>query len=140
MLNEDKLKLMTGIALFEKREGKKIFIASQYFRGDYIGRHMLRSFVGYTFCFFMAAALGVLYKAEEILASLNLDQLGPAVMQYFGWYAAGLVFYLAVTWIVYRRRYDYAVRGMKVYVAKLKRLERRYEFQNKTKELNREVR
>ena len=31
MLNEDKIKLMTGIALFEKREGKHIFPANRYF-------------------------------------------------------------------------------------------------------------
>ena len=31
MLNEDKLKLMTSIAMFEKREGKAIFPANRYF-------------------------------------------------------------------------------------------------------------
>lgn len=54
------------------------------------------------------------------------------------WYAAGLVLYLVITWLVYRRRYEYSKRGMKVYVAKLKRLEKRYEFQNRAKELSKE--
>lgn len=44
MLNEDKIKLMTGIALFEKREGKHIFPANRYFRSDYIsGLHRVLS-------------------------------------------------------------------------------------------------
>ena len=48
MLNEDKIKLMTGIALFEKREGKRIFPVNRFFRSDYISRHMFRSFFSYT--------------------------------------------------------------------------------------------
>ena len=43
-----------------------------------------------------------------------------------------------MTFLVYRKRYEYARRGMKVYVAKLKRLEKRYEFQSRTKELTKE--
>ena len=29
MLNEDKIKLMTGIAMFEKREGRRIFTVNR---------------------------------------------------------------------------------------------------------------
>ena len=43
-----------------------------------------------------------------------------------------------ITFLVYRKRYEYARRGMKVYVAKLKRLEKRYEFQGRSKELTKE--
>ena len=39
--------------------------------------------------------------------------------------------------IVYAGRYEHGVRGMKVYVSKLKRLDKRYEFQNRTKEMGR---
>ena len=53
-------------------------------------------------------------------------------------YGAGLAVYLLITFLVYRKRYEYARRGMKVYVAKLKRLEKRYEFQSRSKELTKE--
>ena len=56
------------------------------------------------------------------------------------WYLAGLTVYLTVLFIVRFKRYNYAARGMKVYMARLKRLEKRYEFQNRTKELGKEVR
>ena len=42
-------------------------------------------------------------------------------------YLAGLVVYLIISLCIYARRYDYASRGMKVYMAKLKRLDKRYE-------------
>ncbi len=140
MLNEDKLKLMTSIAMFEKREGKRVFPVNRYFRGDYIGKHMLRAFFGYTFCFCIVLLFYVACKSEELFKNLNVEQIRPLLTQSGLWYLGGLVFYLAITWFVYRKRYAHAARGLKVYVAKLKRLERRYEFQNKTKEMSKEVR
>ena len=126
MLNEDKLKLMTSIAMFEKREGKAIFPANRYFKNDYISSRMLRSFFSYSFCYLLCLLIWVLYSMERILNTINLEE------------AAGLAVYLLITFLVYRKRYEYARRGMKVYVAKLKRLEKRYEFQSRSKELTKE--
>lgn len=53
-------------------------------------------------------------------------------------YLGGLVLYLMITAIVYWKRYEYSIAGMRVYVAKLKRLEKRYEYQNKVKEMSKE--
>lgn len=138
MLNEDKIKLMTGIAMFEKREGKAIFPACRYFRSDYISSRMLRSFFSYTFCYILCVMVWVLYSIERLLNAVNLDEVIGMAKTAALFYGAGLIVYLIVTFFVYRRRYEYARRGMKVYVAKLKRLEKRYEFQSRSKELTKE--
>lgn len=139
MLNEDKIKLMTSIALFEKREGKRMESANQYFKSDYIGRHMLRSFFGYTFCSLLILMVWVLYSLERILNSMSVDELFAIGKQLAVYYAGGLLVYLFITYVVYAKRYSYAVRLQKVYVARLKRLNKRYEFHNKSKELAKEV-
>lgn len=131
MLNEDRIKLMTGIGMFEKKEGRRIFPVCRYFRSDYISKYMLRSFLGFTFCWALGTALVVLYKAEDFLASVNFNEIAGYGKMYIGAYLMGLAVYLLITCIVYWRRYEYASRGMKVYVAKLKRLEKRYEMQGK---------
>ena len=131
VLNEDRLKLMTGIGMFEKREGQKIFPVCRYFKSDYIGRHMLRGLLGFTFCWILGTALVVLYKAEDFLSALNFNDIEGIGRMYIGAYLVGLSVYLLITYAVYWRRYEYANRGMKVYVAKLKRLEKRYEMQGK---------
>ncbi len=131
MLNEDRLKLMTSIGMFEKKEGKRIFPVYRYFRSDYIGKYLLRSFLGFSFCWVLGTALVVLYKAEDILGTLNFNEIAGYGKTYIGAYLAGLAVYLLITYWVYWRRYEYASRGMKVYVAKLKRLEKRYEMQGK---------
>lgn len=138
MLNEDKIKLMTGIAMFEKRERKAIFPANRYFRSDYISSRMLRSFFSYTLCYILCVLVWGLYSIEKLLNAVNLDELILMAKTAALFYIAGLIVYLIITFFVYRKRYEYARRGMKVYVAKLKRLEKRYEFQNRSKELTKE--
>ncbi|MBQ2404563.1 MAG: hypothetical protein II280_04050, partial [Lachnospiraceae bacterium] len=41
-------------------------------------------------------------------------------------YLIGLVFYMLVTLIVYSKRYNMAAKSLKVYQAKLRRLEKKY--------------
>lgn len=138
MLNEDKIKLMTGIAMFEKREGKNIFPANRYFQGDYISSRMFRSFFAYTLCYILCVLIWVLYNIERLLNAMNLDEVIVICRKGGIFYVIGLVVYLVITFRVYQKRYGYAKRGMKVYLAKLKRLEKRYEFQNRSKELTKE--
>ena len=80
----------------------------------------------------------VLYNMEQFLSMISLDILIGYGKKAALFYLAGLVLYQIVTVLVCRRRYEYAKRGMKVYVAKLKRLEKRYEFQSRAKELTKE--
>ncbi len=138
MLNEDKIKLMTGIAMFEKREGKRIFPVNRYFCSDYISSNLLRSFLSYTVCYVLFCVLWVLYHMERLLQEATFEMAVELGKQAAVVYVAGLILYLIITAIVYFRRYEYARRGMKVYVAKMKRLEKRYEFQAKAKELTKE--
>lgn len=135
MLNEDKLKLMTGIAMFEKREGKRIFSVNRYFKGDYISKHLFRSFFAYTLCYILGVMVWVLYNVEQLLNIMNVDDVLQTARQGGVYYLIGLVVYLAITYRIYWKRYEIAKRGMRVYVAKLKRLEKRYEFQSRTREL-----
>ncbi len=138
MLNEDKIKLMNEIATFEKRGGKDIFPVNRYFQGDYVSSRMIRSFLSYTVCYILCMLIWILYNMEQILNIVNLDTLAVEGRKAVLLYLSGLVIYQLITIAVYRRRYEYAKRGMKVYLAKLKRLEKRYEFQNRAKELTKE--
>lgn len=138
MLNEDKIKLMNEIAMFEKRGRKDIFPVNRYFCGDYISGRMLRSFFSYTVCYILFALVWGLYNMERLLNALNLDEMIVLGKEAVCFYVIGLLVYLLITFLVYRKRYEYAKRGMKVYLAKLKRLEKRYEFQSRAKELTKD--
>lgn len=113
MLNEEKVRYMTQLAIFEKRVGKKIFPINRYFKKDYVGGQMFRSFFGYTFCYLLFLLMWVLYKLDELLNEMSIDEILDAAKKWGVIYAAGLVLYLIVTWIVYSKRYDYAARFIK---------------------------
>ena len=134
MLNEEKIRLMTGIAMFEKKAEKESFPVNRYFKSDYVGIHMIRSFISYTITCILCFTLWLLYQFEDILNTMDIEVLiswGRTIGIY---YAAGLVIYLLITHRVYSRRYDAALKNMKIYQAKLRRLERRYEVQAASKE------
>ncbi|MCC8024142.1 MAG: hypothetical protein LIP16_02385 [Clostridium sp.] len=127
MLNEDKVGAMTGLAIFEKNEGRKIFPINRYFKKDYVGGQMFRSFFGYTFCYLLVLLMWVLYKLEALLNEASIEDIVGYAVNWGKIYVAGLVIYLFITWLVYSRRYDMAARSQLVYAARLKHLLKRYE-------------
>ena len=43
MLNENKIKMMTKMAIYEKNEGRQMIKNSRYFKGDYVAFGVLRT-------------------------------------------------------------------------------------------------
>ncbi len=127
MLSEEKIKIMTSLAMFEKHEGKRIFPINRYFKSDYISSKLFRSFFSYTLSFVLCLVLWELYDMEQLLNTMELKGLTAAGMRIGLIYLVGLILYLGISAVVYMKRYEYASRGTKVYLAKLKRLDKRYE-------------
>ena len=127
MLNEEKVGAMTELAIFEKNEGRKIFPINRYFKRDYVGGQMFRSFFGYTFCYLLVLLMWILYKLEALLNEMSIDDMLNCAAKWGKTYVAGLGLYLPITWAVYSRRYDTASRVQLVYVSRLKHLLKRYE-------------
>lgn len=127
MLNEEKIRLMTGIAMFEKKTAKEMSPAIRYFKSDYIGSHMIHSFLSYTFTCALCAALWGLYSLEDLLNTVDIDSLISLCWRLGIYYGAGLLAYLAITWSVCVGRYELAVRELRMYQAKLRRLEKKYD-------------
>lgn len=140
MLNEDKIKLMTSIAMFEKNEGRKIFPINRYFKSDYVSGRMFRAFFGFTLSYLLFLIIWSLTSIERLLSVAQTDEFFRIGEKLVFVYAVGLILYLVLNFVVYSRRYDYASKGIRVYMAKLRRLDRRYEFQSRTRELSKEGR
>lgn len=135
MLDEERVKLMAEIAVYEKKQHRELKMAGNYFQSDYVGSHMLKSFVIYTMGFCCVLGILFVYRADTILENLSFDGWESSLFLCGGIYLAGLFSYLLLVKNLYKKRYEKAARAMRLYIAKLKRLERRYEFQEKKKEL-----
>lgn len=140
MLNEDKIRLMTDLAMFEKKNGRQMKTVSSYFKSDYISRNLIRGFISYTLCSMMILAIWVLFNMDILLSTIGIDALTSLAWKGGGLYLLGLVLYMALIGIVYGGRYDYENRMNRIYIAKLKHLDKRYDYHSRSRELAREGR
>ncbi|MEF9939788.1 MAG: hypothetical protein RSE05_07870 [Clostridium sp.] len=138
MLNEEKIRLMTDIAVFEKKNGRKMSGITGYFKNDYISRNMIKGFLSYTLCGMLILVIWILFNMDLFLSTIGLDALISVGKKIVVFYAVGLVLYMALVYAVYAKRYDYEIKKNRIYTSKLKHLDKRYDYHNRSRELTRE--
>ena len=129
MLNEEKVRYMTELAIFEKNQGRRIFPVNRFFKSDYVGGQMFRAFFGYTFSFFLILLTWGIYKLDVIMGGAEISQIHSWITNGVLAYGGGLFLYLMITWRVSARRYDIASRTQTMFTARLRHLVKRYERQ-----------
>ena len=122
MLNVEKIRLMTQLSIYDRKEGKAIRDVSRYFKGDYLSRRMFMALVHYTLCFILASMLLMLINLEELLMHLNIPFIVAAARVLLFIYVLGLVGMMAFSYIRYARAYDDLHRKSLYYMAKLDKL------------------
>ena len=123
MVDEQKVRRMTKMAFYESHGGKKDRAVARYFMGDYVGMHMLVSFLYITVAFLAVIGAYLCFYFEEVMAAIyTLDVVAIAKKILF-YYVLALVIYLAVTYIVYRIRYRRSRKRLNVFGELLERLD-----------------
>ena len=134
MINNDKVRLMTKIQLFENHE-QDALKADRFFQRDYLGLHMIRSLLAYIVLFILVLAVVFLYNWEELLTGIDLTALIHVgrwiILSFFLLLIPSMIVSYIVYWFQYRR-YRRKVRN---YVMNLKQLNTYYkEETNQTAE------
>ncbi|MBQ7767156.1 MAG: hypothetical protein IJ397_09960 [Lachnospiraceae bacterium] len=133
MISEQRVKLMTRLAAYEQKEGKKNEEIGSYFRGDYISLQILKSVISATLAFLLIVGLFVLYDSELFLSDIYkidiLEYLKKLILYYFIFTGV----YVLISYIIYAIRYRKAKRRLKVYFNNLKRLQILYQRERKDK-------
>ena len=126
MVNEDKIKLMTKLAVYEQGEGKKMLPVMQYFQSDYIVFNVIKTVISATVAYgiilAIASVLSIQYFMENI-HKISIEQLAGRVI--FG-YILVLAVYLTISLVVYTKRYAAAKKSVKKYHNQLKKLSAYY--------------
>lgn len=126
MINEEKVRLMTKLTLFEEVRGKKMLPLSKYYKEDYISTQMIKSFILGTFAYFILLGMIALYQMEEFVNSfLSMDILNLVTFVVAG-YVIFMFLYLLLTYIISYLQYKRAKKSIKAYVGILKKVERIY--------------
>lgn len=124
MLNEEKIKLMTKTSIYEKNKQKDLKIAEKYYKTDYVTYSMVKTSVSVTIAYVLALLIIVLWKSEELISMVNQVDYFELVKKLIIVYAIVLVAYMMVSFAVYAIKYDRAKRYQKIYIAKLKKIEK----------------
>ncbi len=126
MLNENKVKMMTKMAIYEKNEGRKMIKTARYFKSDYVAFGILRTLITTTIAYIILLVMGVLYNLEHIVSDINNLNYGSIITGLIVAYVVMLVLFSVIAFIVYGRQYDNSRKGLKRYFSRLNKLERFY--------------
>lgn len=133
LLNENKIKMMTKMAIYEKNEGKRMLKTAKYYKGDFVTFAILKNVITTTFAYIIIVIMYILCNFERIISdinSLNYTQIGRSVGLY---YIIMLVVFSVIAGIVSAHRYESSRKGLKRYFSRLSKLERFYSSQKKRK-------
>lgn len=134
MLNEEKISLMTKLALYEQKEGKKEIPMSGYYKGDYVSLNVLNSAIIGTIIYIMVIGTIILINAEELvnkLTDLDLIAIGKELLTY---YIVFILCYMVIAYIFYSIKFKSIRVKLNNYHADLKKLYSMYKTDKPMKE------
>ncbi len=126
MVNEDRIKLMTRMAAYEKEEHKKNKTIVSFFKSDYISMQMLKSVISTTIAFVIMLGLYVLYDFEVFMKEIYRMDMFEFAKSVIIIYVIFLCITLLITYVISLYKYNRALQSTKLYYANLKKLSRIY--------------
>lgn len=126
MVNEERIKLMTKMAAYEKAEHKKNKNIVAFFKSDYVSLQVLKSVVYTTIAFVIIFAMYILYDFEVFMKEIYRMDLFGFVKNVIISYLIFLGIILLVTHTAALYQYKKAMQSVRGYYAKLKELSRIY--------------
>lgn len=131
MLNENKVKMMTKMAIYEKNEGKRMLKMSRYYKGDFVTLGVLKSIIASTFAFAVIVIFFALCNMEKIVSEVNTMDYTLIAKKLGIYYIIFLIVFSIIAGIVNAYQYNKSRAGLKKYLSRLNKLERFYNNQNK---------
>ena len=124
MINEEKVKIMTKIAMYE-------LPVSKYYRSDYIGLALIKNFFLVTIGYALAIAAVAVYFGEYLMENIHKMNLVSMGIYIIVGYAVVLVVYSVLTYIQYSVRYYKAKKSVREYYSQLTELSKIYAREEK---------
>lgn len=122
MVNEERIKLMTRMAAYEKEKHKKNIKIVSFFKKDYISMQVLKSIVYTTIAFGIILGLYVLYDFEVFMKEIYQMDLFQFAKSVIIVYLIFLGVVLMVTHVAALYQYNRAWESTRVYYMNLKKL------------------
>lgn len=126
MVNEERVKLMTRMAAYEKNQGAKHMAITGFFRSDYISFQILKTVITTTVAFAILFGLYVMYDFELFMKEIYRMDLFQFMKSVLIIYLIFLGIFVLITYVVYLYRYNRAIQSLRLYNTNLKKLYHSY--------------
>lgn len=127
MLNEERVKRMVKLALYETKGGREEIKISSYFKKDYISLNVLSSVIWLTLAYIVALVLLGVSFMSIVMEHLTIGILIAIVVLSILLYFALLITYILITKKLYKKRHARAYHRVKRFKQDLVELEGLYE-------------
>lgn len=131
MINEEKVKIMTNLAMYEQGKGKKYLPVSKYYRSDYIGLALIKNFFLVTIGYCLIITAVAVYFGEYLLENIHKMNLVLVGIYIIVGYLIVLVVYSILTYIQYSVQYYRAKKSVREYYSQLTELNKIYAREEK---------
>lgn len=131
MLNEEKVKLMTKLAIYEQKEGREDLPLGKYYRTDYLTLKMINSAIAMTVGYLILLITIFLINVEELLAemvSMDILSVGRRILAV---YAILFVVNMVATYFIYSHKFKKSRKNLNKYNDTLKELYTIYKKEEK---------
>lgn len=131
MINEDKLKVMTQIALYEKTRGKKDFSIYSFEREDYVRFQVIKSVIAVTIAYIIILGFIAVWNLDAIISHFDNYDYQQIILAIAVSYICILVFYLKLTTVKSREEYNVVRPRVRRYFRGLKKMKSFYAEEDK---------
>lgn len=122
MIDENKVRLMTKIAIYEKKEENRNLIISKFYKSDYVRYNVLKTLIATTVAFWAIIGAYVFIKFDDLLAKVSDVDYFDVMYKLLGAYVFVCLGFFFFAQIVYSYRYSMAKPGLIKYNVNLKKL------------------
>ena len=122
MVREEDVILMSRIAMYEQRDGKKEIPMHCFYKGDFVRLNTLKALVSSSITFVLIVAVVVYYKSDELFANLYKMDYKTIGLRIVTVYAIWLLIYWVFARVIYSKFYEKSRPNIIEYNHRLKNL------------------
>ncbi len=127
MLNEERVKHMVKLSLYDEKKGPKELKVSSYFKKDYVSFNVICSAIWMTFAYgILVLLLGLTYM-EPLMRILTFKIIIFGIVGIVALYIVLLIVCISVTRWFYKKKHKEAHYSVKEFRKELYKLEKMYE-------------
>ena len=123
MLNEEKIRLMTKLSVYEEKDGREDIRLSKFYRSDYVRYQLLKTILCVTIAFLIIVGLIILYNTEFLIENALLLDYQGLITYGLTVYGLVLVIYIVFTMLLSSLRFRKSRKRLGTYYRGLKELE-----------------